>query len=207
MKSKRLLAIFPLVFVLFGCTIFNKNKNKTPDNSANSEPQKAMVELNTNSISLSEEKSYQLEARIDSSLSKYLLFWSIENENIATIDDNGLVTAVSTGYTICVAQCGKYQARCVVEVTPYVPNSSLSVSFEKTSFILNVNDTYTLNPIVKFGGSVVSEYSSSSQISNSAVVSYSNNTITALSVGECDILLTYSYLEYSIQQLLHVVVY
>ena len=65
----------------------------------------------------------------------------------------------------------------------------------------------TLNPIVKFGGLVVTEYSSSSQISNSAVVSYSNNTITAIRVCESDILLTYSYLDYSIQQLLHVVVY
>lgn len=210
MKNKRILAVFPLIFVLFGCSfnLFNKNKNKTPEQSDNNtEPEKVMVSLNTNSISISQEKTYKLEATIDSSLSKYLLFWSVENENVATVDDNGLVTAVSTGYTICTAWCGKYQARCVVEVTPYVPNNSLSVSLEKTSFTLNVDDAYSLNPVVKFGNTVVTNYSVASQISNSSVVSYSNNTITALQAGESDILLTYSYLEYSVQQLIHVVVY
>ena len=211
MKKSKILAIFPLVFVLFGCSfnLFNRNKNNaTPEqNNNNSEPEKAMVVLNTNSISISQEKTYKLEVSIDPSLSKYLLFWSIENENIATISDDGLVTAISTGYTVCMAQCGKYQARCVVEVTPYIPNDSLSVSFEKTSFTFNVNDTYNLNPVVKLGNTVITNYSVAAQISNSNVVSYSNNIISALNVGESDILLSYSYLEYSVQQLLHVVVY
>ena len=209
MKKRRLFTIFPLVFVLFGCSfnLFNKNKNKTPDSGGNKEEEKVMLSLNTNSISISKEKTYKLEATVDSSLSKYLLFWSVENENVATIDDDGLVHAVNTGYTICIAQCGRYQARCAVEVTPYVPNSSFSVSFEKTTFSLNVNDTYKLVPTVKLGDTVITNYSSTGAVSNSSVISYSNDVISALSAGESDILLTYSYQEYSVQQLLHVVVY
>ena len=202
--KKKILIIIPLVFAL--CRY--KNNNKNPDEGGGSvTPKASLISLNTNSISLSQEKTFKLEATIDPSLSKYLLFWSIENENIASISDTGLVSAKNVGYTICMAQCGKYQARCVVEVTPYVPESSFSVSLEKTSFNLNVNDEYSLNPTVKLGNVVINNYTSSAEVSASAVVSYTHNLIKALQVGESDILVTYSYLEYSVQQLLHVVVY
>ena len=204
MKIKRLLFLLAIVPSLFGCKS-NKNNEQTPEEQHEENTQQMLV-LNTNSIKISEEKTYKLEVTVDPSLQKYLLFWSIENESVATVDNAGLVTGVKTGYTICTAQCGKYQVRCVVEVTPYVPNEYLSVSFEKISYTLNVNDTYTLNPIVKLGNERISNYSSSAEISDSNIISYSNNVITALAVGESDILITYSYQEYSTQQLLHFIV-
>ena len=204
MKIKRLLFLLAIVPSLFGCKS-NKNNEQTPEEQHEENTQQMLV-LNTNSIKISEEKTYKLEVTVDPSLQKYLLFWSIENESVATVDNAGLVTGVKTGYTICTAQCGKYQVRCVVEVTPYVPNEYLSVSFEKISYTLNVNDTYTLNPIVKLGNERISNYSSSAEISDSNVISYSNNVITALAIGESDILITYSYQEYSTQQLLHFIV-
>lgn len=204
MKIKRLLFLLAIVPSLFGCKT-NKNNEQTPEEQHEENTQQMLV-LNTNSIKISEEKTYKLEVTVDPSLQKYLLFWSIENESVATVDNAGLVTGVKTGYTICTAQCGKYQVRCVVEVTPYVPNEYLSVSFEKTSYTLNVNDTYTLNPIVKLGNERISNYSSSAEISDSNIISYSNNVITALAIGESDILITYSFEEYSTQQLLHFIV-
>ena len=204
MKIKRLLFLLAIVPSLFGCKS-NKNNEQTPNEQQDENDQQMLV-LNTNSIKISEEKTYKLEVTVDSSLQKYLLFWSIENESVATVDNTGLVTGVKTGYTICTAQCGKYQVRCVVEVTPYVPAEYLFVSFEKTSYILNVNDTYTLNPVVKLGNERISNYSSSAEISDSNIISYSNNVITALAIGESDILITYSFREYSTQQLLHFIV-
>ena len=144
---------------------------------------------------------------MDPSLEKYLLFWSSENESVAMIDDNGLVTAVNAGYTIVVAQVGKYFARCAVEVTNYEPMDSLSVTFDKSTFNLNVDDTYELTPVVKLGSEAIEQYTVTSIISDDEVISYSNGLITALSAGNADLLLTYSYLEYSVQQLLHVAVY
>lgn len=206
MKMKRFICLFALTFALFGCKNKKNNVTPTPDNNGNEEAQPMLV-LSTNSISISEEKTYKLEATIDSSLQKYLLFWSVDDESVARVDDDGVVTAVKTGYTICTAWCGKYQARCVVEVTPYIPGESLSVSFDRTTFTLNVDDEYALNPVVKLGSQVIRNYTVSSQVENSTVVSYENSVIRALQAGESNILLTYSYLEYSIQQLLRVVVY
>ena len=208
MKIKRLLCLLALAPTLSACNLFKKNKEETPqEQHEDSQESQNLLVLNTNSISLPEEKTYKLEATIDPSLSKYLLFWSIEDESVATITDTGLVTAVKIGYTICVAQCGKYQARCAIEVTPYVPEDTLSVYFEQTNYVLNVNDTYILSPVVKFGRETVTTYTSAAQISNTSVIDYANDVITAKSAGESDLLITYSYQEYSVQQLLHVVVY
>ena len=206
MKTKRFLCLLTLTFALFGCKNKKNNVTPTPDSKGGGNEQTMLV-LSTNSISISEEKTYKLEATIDSSLQKYLLFWSVEDESIAKVDDDGVVTAVKTGYTICTAWCGRYQARCVVEVTPYIPGDSLSVSFDRTSFTLNINDEYSLNPVVKLGSVEILEYTVSAEVENASVISYLNNTIKALSAGESSLLLTYSYLEYSVQQLLHVVVY
>ena len=202
MKMKRLFILLPLVTLLFGC-----NKQTKNNSSGGGEVIQNAITLNVNTISLSEEKTYQLEATVDPSLSKYLLFWSSEDEGTATVSDNGLVTAVKTGYTIIVAQVGKYFARCAVEVTNYVPVDSLSVSFDKTTLNLNVDDTYELTPVVKLGNQVIEDYTVTALISNVEVISYSSSVITALHAGNADILLTYSYLEYSVQQLLHVAVY
>lgn len=202
MKMKRLFVLLPLITLLFGC---NNKSNSKP--SGGGEVIQNAITLNVNTISLSEEKTFQLEATVDPALQKYLLFWSSENEDVALVDDNGLVTAVKKGYTIIVAQVGKYFARCAIEVTNYVPVDSLSVSLDKTIFTLNVNDTYELTPVVRLGNQVIENYTVTSLISNTEVISYSSNVITALHAGNADILLTYSYLEYSVQQLLHVAVY
>lgn len=202
MEMKRLFVLLPLITLLFGC---NNKSNSKP--SGGGEVIQNAITLNVNTISLSEEKTFQLEATVDPTLQKYLLFWSSENEDVALVDDNGLVTAVKKGYTIIVAQVGKYFARCAIEVTNYVPVDSLSVSLDKTTFTLNVNDTYELTPVVRLGNQVIENYTVTSLISDTEVISYSNSVITALHAGNADILLTYSYLEYSVQQLLHVAVY
>ena len=201
MKMKRLVCLLALSTMLFGCNKASKNNSQGGDVIQNA------IVLNANTISLSEEKTFQLEATVDPSLEKYLLFWSSENESVAMIDDNGLVTAVNAGYTIVVAQVGKYFARCAVEVTNYEPMDSLSVTFDKTTLNLNVDDTYELTPVVKLGSEAIEQYTVTSIISDDEVISYSNGLITALSAGNADLLLTYSYLEYSVQQLLHVAVY
>ena len=201
MKTKRLICLLAFATMLFGCNKASKN------NSNNNNVIQNAITLNATTISVSEEKTFQLEATVDPSLERYLLFWSSEDERVATVSDDGLVTAIKTGYTIIVAQVGKYFARCAVEVTNYEPMDSLSVSFERTTFNLNVDDTYELTPVVKLGSEVIEQYTVASLISDDEVISYSNGVITALSAGNADILLTYSYLEYSVQQLLHVAVY
>lgn len=205
MKFLRLLLLpISLLFVLSGCSN-NKSSSVEPSND---EPIN-LISLSENYISLPEERSHQLTATIDSSLNRYLKFWSSENEDVATIDDNGMVTAVKKGNTIVVLQVGQYFARCAVEVTDYLPNDALSCVFSKDNYNLNVSDEYVLKPIIKFGEEVITEYQLSFESSDSNVATYlvENSSIKAIGEGKCDILFTITYLTYSVKELIYVNVY
>jgi uncharacterized protein YjdB len=43
--------------------------------------------------------------------------WESSNENVATVNSSGKVTAVDVGEAVITATCGDYQAICVVTVT------------------------------------------------------------------------------------------
>ena len=187
-----------------GCS--KKNKNSEEQH----EEQTSLVVLSETTISIPEERTHKLNATIDESLANYLRFWSSENEKIATVNDEGLVTAVSKGSTIIVLQCGKYFARCAVEVTDYVPNDALSVSLTKESYILNVGDEYTINPTIKLGETKIeSGYTVAADSSDESVATFSVSSlaINAVGSGNCDILLTFTYQEFAVEQLIYVTVY
>ena len=206
MKKRILLLPILTLLVFGGC-----NK-KSKENQGNSEPSEtiSLVSFTENTISLPEERTHQLIATIDESLNGYLRFWSSENENIAKVNDEGLVTGVNKGNTIIVLQCGKYFARCAVEVTAYVPNDALSVSLPLETYTLNVNDNFVINPTVKLGSNVISSgYSVSGISSDTSIATFDSDTLAihAVAVGECDILLTFTYQSQSIEQQIFINVY
>ena len=201
---KLLLLPLSLLFVLGGCS---SNQSKGGQ-SSNSDPVN-LVTLSETSISVPEERSHQLEATIDSSLERYLRFWSSENEDVATVDENGLVTAVKKGNTIVVLQVGQYYARCAVEVIDYLPNEAFSVTFSKENYNLNVGDEYVLEPTVKLGEEEITDYEIAFESSNSNIATYllDKSSIKAVGEGKCDILFTFTYLTYSVKELIYVNVY
>ena len=125
---------------------------------------------------------------------------------IATVED-GLVTALKEGSTICSVQVGKYTARCAINVTAYEPEKALSVSLDKVTYNLNVEDEYNLDLEVTYGDEIITDYTLSGDILDSSIVSLNDHKLTALSAGSTDILLTITYLSSSINELIYVNVY
>ena len=204
MKTKLLLLPISLLFLLGGCA---NNKVEKVDSATNESTN--LISLSENFISIPEERTHQLTATIDPSLNRYLRFWSSDNEDVATVDENGTVSAVKKGNTIVVLQVGQYFARCAVEVTDYLPNEALSVAFSKDHYNLNVNDDYVLNPVVKFGNEVVSDYQITFESGdpNVATSLAADSSIKAVGHWESDILFTFTYLTYSVKELIYVNVY
>lgn len=204
MKTKLLLLPISLLFLLSGCA---NSKTEKVDSTTNESTN--LISLSENFISISEERTHQLTATINPSLNRYLRFWSSDNEDIATVDENGMVSAVKKGNTIVVLQVGQYFARCAVEVTDYSPNETLSVAFSKDHYNLNVNDEYVLSPVIKFGNEVINNYQITFESSNANVATYlaESSSIKAVGPGECDILFTFAYLTYSVKELIYVNVY
>lgn len=196
MKYVRYLTLLIIPLSSIGC----KSKATQED--------KTYVSLSHTSITLSEDTTFQLEAKIDDSLKNYLVFWNIRDENIASVD-NGLITAKHVGNTICTIQVGKYTADCAVIVTSFAPVDALDMSLNSNEVSLNVDDTYELPISVTLGDKIITDYKLTAEISDSSITTFNNNTktITALDVGECTILLTATYETYSANELIHVTVY
>lgn len=199
MKYFKALPLLIIPFFLFGCT-------KSGGSSSQNEEETSLITLSHTSITLPEDRTFQLTLDIDNSLKNNLIFWNMRDETVATVD-NGLVTALHVGSTICSVQVGKYTASCAINVINYEPDKALNINLSKDSFNLNVDDTFVLPFTVTFGNDVISEYQMTGESSNQEVATYSNGVVTAHSSGQCDILLSATYGEYVANKLIYINVY
>ena len=138
MKSKNLLCLSLSSLLLFGAI-----------SSCNSECKDSSITLNFNEtlIELKTKESISLIDYVTFSENFSLLEFSVENEDIVTID-NGELLALTSGITIIKATYNEYSATLVVNVKNAVEASSLVLNYEE----LNLNEdqeeqlVYVINP-------------------------------------------------------------
>lgn len=198
MKRHVLLLIPFLAFGLFSC----KKKGQDVPSSTHSE-EKQYITLSTNSVVLPEDRTYQLGVTVDESLKDYLIFYTIRDPDIASVED-GLITGLKEGNTICTVQCGSYTANCAIKVVAYEPDASLSISLSKTEFILSQNDDYRLPITVRFGSETITDYVLTAQVEHPEVVTFANGVLHGVSSGVSSILLKATYATYEAEQLISV---
>ena len=138
MKSKNLLCLSLSSLLLFGAM-----------SSCNSECKDSSITLNFNEtlIELKTKESISLIDYVTFSENFSLLEFSVENEDIVTID-NGELLALTSGITTVKATYNEYSATLVVNVKNAVEASSLVLNYEE----LNLNEdqeeqlVYVINP-------------------------------------------------------------
>lgn len=81
------------------------------------------VKLDSTSITLVKGDSHKLTATVTPDNSGEEVVWSSADTDIATVDENGLVTAIEYGETIVTAVSGNKSARCQVTVTKRLAES------------------------------------------------------------------------------------
>ena len=192
-----------LLIPLLSLSMFSCKKQGEESNISSPSEERQYISLSTYAITLPEDRAYQLEVTVDESLKDYLIFYTIRDPEIASVEE-GLITAKKEGNTICTVQCGTYTANCAVNVVAYEPDASLSISLPKTDFLLAVNDDYRLPITVRFGAEAITEYALSASINHPEVVSFSGGVLHGLSSGIASVLLKATYSSYEAEQLISV---
>ena len=97
--------------------------------------------LNIESAELNIGETVQLEATVlPEDTTDKTVVWNSSDENVATVDESGLLTAVSEGHAVITASCGEITAECEITVlTPIVEAEQILLNIESAE--LNVGET------------------------------------------------------------------
>ncbi len=166
MKSiVRILAMLPLLAAFVGC-----------DQLA----EQVTVTLNKGLISNLPVGSEQtLTARVTPEEFSASVVWSSDNEEVAVVSKEGVVTGVAPGEAVITAKVGESSATCKVVVTAVKPTS---IALNMAELDLEVADTYQLEYTV--GPEFATADDVQWESSDNAVATVENGLVTAVSVGE-----------------------
>lgn len=144
------------------------------------------VTLDKTTLDLQEGESTTLSATVlPENATDKTVTWSSSNTSVATVDENGKVTAITAGTTTIKAQAEEQFSTCSVTVkTRVIPISSIEIS--RTRFYLSEGETeklsVTINPDNATDKSIIWESNATGIVSVDQ-----NGKITAVSIGEATI--------------------
>ncbi len=187
---KRLLCVIMVLMCLL--CFFSCGKGKD-DTSLSSEGKKGTIAFVQNEVTISIGESVQLE--VETTKKNVFIFWSIRDENLATVSDDGVITALAEGQTICYAEFAGERVMCLVKiVSPQaMPLLSISVPYEGESVTLYVGDSLAINAIVRLGDSVVTDAQVEYEITQTDIVQVEGNEMVGKKVGETTVLIRATY--------------
>lgn len=151
----------------------------------------AGVSLDKTEIVLVEGSSEKLTATVEpANATNKGVTWSSDHEAVATVDQNGTVTARNGGQAIITVTTadGSKTATCTVNVRVHIGVPVQSVGLNKTELALEVGKTGTLEAIVEPSDATNKNVTWSS--SNSEVATVDNGVVTAVSAGTAIITVT-----------------
>ena len=185
-----------LLFVIIALTcllcFFSCGKGNE-DSSSSSEGKNGTIAFVQNEVTISIGESVQVE--IETTKKNVFIFWSIRDENLATVSDDGVITALAEGQTICYAEFAGERVMCLVKIvsSQAMPLLSISVPYEGESVTLYVGDSLAINAIVRLGDSVVTDAQVEYEITQTDIVQVEGNEMVGEKVGEATVLIRATY--------------
>lgn len=186
--KKKFLIISVLLFAAL-ISVFSAGCGKDPGQPTES----GSISFEERTVELREGQSVKITPKI-SSAGGGLIFWSVKDPEIASVDDDGNITALTSGSTVCYAQYGEDVARCIIVVKEYEAPNSLSIRLSDDSFTLAKGDVFVLPIIIRFGKEkVATGYAIESVVTDKNVATEKDGVVTAVNEGTTDVLLKVSY--------------
>lgn len=147
------------------------------------------ISLNQSSTSLEVEQTITLSANIlPQDATEKTVSWTSSNSSVASVDQNGKVTAIAQGTAIIKASAGGKTDTCEINVQPKVV-SVTSVTLNKTSLALKEGESETLKATITPSNATNKTVSWSSNKTGIATVDQ-NGKVTAISKGSATITAT-----------------
>ena len=143
------------------------------------------VTLDKQTLSLRPTQTAKLTATVEPADTTDTLVWSSSNTDVATVDNNGTVTAVKAGTATITAKCGSIEAECTVTVE--APIEATSVTLDKTALNLYVGDTAKLTATVRPEDTTVKTIV---WTSSDASVTVNDGVVTAAKAGTATVTAT-----------------
>ena len=144
------------------------------------------IELEVNEVQIPVGSNYTLNATVlPAEVYNSTIIWTSSNKAVATVDKNGVITAIGTGSCDIIANCYNVESTCHVTVTEVKPDS---VTLDITNSIMHVGETLVLTATVH--PSNVSNPRITWTTSNSAIATVRSGKVTAVALGTCDIIAT-----------------
>lgn len=183
-----ILATIMCVFGLTSCS--NAQQSGGESNSTTDQQGNASIEFVTPELELEIGESVQ--AEVTTSRKNAPVFWSIRDENIASVNNKGVITALASGETVCYAQFSGETAMCLVIVKEQsaVPELSIVVPYDKNQVFLYPEKTLNLNEMVKLGDELVSDATLEYTVADAQIATVENGVVTAKGVGDTTVTIT-----------------
>lgn len=122
------------------------------------------------------------------------LNWASSNEEIATVDQNGVVTAVKVGdcKIICSAEDGSgVNTECIVNVAERVPVAVASISLNQSNVVMRLEDQAPIQIMATISPEDADNKNVAWESSDEAVATVDvTGLVTAVAAGECTITCT-----------------
>ena len=142
------------------------------------------ITLNATEQSLTVGETFALTASVaPENATNKSLAWTSSDENVATVDANGLVTAVKEGTATITAKANdgsNVSTQCTIKVSDSFIFVS-KISLEKMQVTLNIGETATLNVTIEPANATNKEIAW--KTSNPSIATVENGVVTAISAG------------------------
>ena len=194
--------LFPLI--LGGCSFFNKNSNTPQQEEEQEVVEDHYIEVSITDLSLEVDEQYQI---VITQLKKTIVLCQSNDDSIARVTQNGLVTAVAPGETTITISGGKDRYIVFVSVLPPEAKDSLQIVMVKTSFTISLDDEYILPLTVKLGNEVVNNPTLNYTFETAGIVSISGLNVTPIAAGTTKCVVAASYNDLTTSSSFNITVY
>ena len=192
--KKRFLSFLLFPLLLGACSNpFKKNESNEESKEVTPTPaEEHYIDVLDSEISLEVGEQHQISI---TEIKKTIIICQSDDESVATVTQEGLVTAISPGEATISISGGKDHYNVFVTVLPPEAKDSLQIVLVKQSFTISLQDTYVLPLSVKLGNTPVTGATLSYEYETSGIVLISGLNVTPLSAGTTKCVVTATYNE------------